>query len=79
MDDYKEAEKIIKKLKSLKINSPYSIYLGSLLAFRQEEIDTAFDLLRKAITKDEKYKIIANNEPDLQEFQENEDFLTIIE
>lgn len=78
-DEYTEAEKIIKKLETKKINSPYSIYLRSLLAFRMEDVDAALGLLKNAITKDEKYKIIANNEPDLQELQENEEFLAIIE
>ena len=62
-----------------KINSPYSTYLRSLLAFRMEDVDAALELLRKAITKDDRYKIIANNEPDLQDLQENEEFLAIIE
>ncbi len=79
INDFKEAEKIIKKLEVKKINSPYSIYLRALLAFRQDDVDTAFGFLKKAISKDNKYKIIANNEPDLQEFQENEEFLAIIE
>ena len=79
IDDFNEAEKIIKKIETKKINSPYSIYLRSLLAFRQDDIETGFGLLKKAIAKDDKYKIIANNEPDLQDLQENEEFLTIIE
>ncbi|MEN8154723.1 MAG: hypothetical protein ABFR75_11955 [Acidobacteriota bacterium] len=79
IDDFKEAEKIIKKLETKKINSSYSIYLKALLAFRQEDIDTGLGLLTKAISKDDRYKIIANNEPDLQYLQENEEFLSIIE
>jgi len=78
-NEFIEAEKIIKKLETKKINSSYSIYLKSLLAFRMEDIDSALGLLKKAIAKDEKYKIIANNEPDLQDLQENEEFLAIIE
>ncbi|MCK4890455.1 MAG: hypothetical protein KAS97_11040 [Candidatus Aminicenantes bacterium] len=78
-DDYTEAEKTIKKLETKKINSPYSMYLRSLLAFRMEDVDAALGLLKKTIAKDDKYKIIANNEPDLQELQENEEFLAIIE
>ncbi len=77
--DEKESEKIIKKLEEKKINSPYSIYLKALFAFSQEDIDAGLGLLKKAVAKDEKYKIIANNEPDLQDLQENEEFLTIIE
>ncbi len=79
IDDVKESEKIIKKLEAKKINSSYSIYLKALFAFSQEDIDAGLGLLKKAIDKDEKYKIIANNEPDLQDLQENEEFLTIIE
>ncbi len=78
-DEYAEAEKTIKKLETKKINSAYSIYLRSLLAFRMEDVEATFELLKKAISKDEKYKIIANNEPELQDLQENEEFLAIIE
>jgi len=77
--DEKESEKIIKKLEAKKINSAYSIYLKALFAFSQEDIDSGLGLLKKTISKDERYKIIANNEPDLQDLQENEEFLTIIE
>ena len=72
-------EELIKKIEAKKINSPYSIYLMALLAFSQEDIDAGMGLLKKAISKDERYKIIANNEPDLQDLQENEEFLAIIE
>lgn len=78
-DDFKEADKIIKKLETKKVNLPYLIYLRSLLAFKQGDVDVALELLKKTISMDEKYKIIANNEPDLQDLQENEEFLTIIE
>jgi len=44
-----------------------------------EDVEASFELLKKAISKDEKYKIIANNEPELQDLQENEEFLAIIE
>ena len=77
--DEKESERIIKKLEVKKINSPYSIYLKALFAIGQEDIDSGLGLLKKAIAKDERYKIIANNEPDLQDLQENEEFLSIIE
>ena len=78
-DDFNEAEKTIKKLETKKVNSPYLIYLKSVLAFKQGDVDVALELLKKTISRDGKYKIIANNEPDLQELQENEEFLTIIE
>ena len=78
-DDFNEAEKTIKKLETKKVNSPYLIYLRSVLAFKQGDVDVALELLKKTISRDGKYKIIANNEPDLQELQENEEFLTIIE
>ena len=77
--DDKESEKIIKKLEVKKINSAYSIYLKALFAISLEDIDAGLGLLKKAIAKDEKYKIIANNEPDLKDLQENEEFLSVIE
>jgi len=78
-EDYKEAEKVVKKLESRKVNSPYSVYLRALLSFRQNEIDEGLALLKKVISKDARYKIIANNEPDLHTLHENEEFLAIIE
>lgn len=78
-DDFEEAQKIIRKLETKKVKTPYLIYLKSLFAFKQDDIDVALELLKKTISMDERYKIIANNEPDLQELQENEEFLTIIE
>jgi len=77
--DFRETDKVIKKLETKKINSPYSIYLKSLAAFGQEDVEAGMGLLKKAVAKDDRYKIIANNEPDLQSLQENEDFLAIIE
>ncbi len=79
IDDIDEAEKIVKKIETKKINSSYSIYLRSLLAFRQDDVEAGMGLLKKTIAKDNRYKIIANNEPDLQDLQENEEFLAIIE
>ena len=42
-------------------------------------MEAGMGLLKKVVAKDGRYKIIANNEPDLQSFQENEEFLAIIE
>jgi len=74
-----ETENIMKKINEKKINSAYYLYLKAIHSFKQDEEETALDLLKKAVTKDKKYKITAYNEPDLLDFHENEKFLAIIE
>ncbi len=74
-----KVEDMIKKINTKKPNSPYFLYLQAIFNYKNNEEEAALDLLKKAISKDEKYKIIAHNEPDLQDLQENEKFLAIIE
>ncbi len=78
-EDQTEYEKILKKIETKKISSPYLDYLKSINAYKNGDEATTLSLLKKAIAKDEKFKIVAHNEPDLKELQENEEFLAIIE
>ncbi len=53
-------------------------YLLSIVYLKKEDIDNSLEYLKKAVKKDQYYKIIAHNEPDFDSLFENEEFAAII-
>ncbi len=78
-NNLKEAEKTIFSLAKKKSNTPFFLYLQSLLHLKKEEIDTSLDLLEKCVKKDSNFKVLAYNEPDFEKMFENERFNSIVE
>jgi tetratricopeptide (TPR) repeat protein len=62
-----------------KYSDPYIYYLISLTYIKQEDEENALQYLKKCISKDDYYKVIAHNEPDFESLSDNSDFLAIIE
>lgn len=78
-NDLEEAEKTILSFSKKKSNTPFFLYLQSLLHLKKEEIDTSLDLLEKCVKKDNDFKVLAYNEPDFEKMFENERFNSIVE
>jgi tetratricopeptide (TPR) repeat protein len=57
----------------------YVNYLLSIVYLKKEDINNSLEYLKKAVKKDQYYKIIAHNEPDFDSLFENEAFAAIIE
>ena len=69
-------------LNHLEINGykdSYVSYLLSIIYLKKEDSDNSLEYLKKAVEKDEYYRIIAHNEPDFDSlFEKNEEFAAII-
>ena len=77
--NFNRALELLETLSEKKYQEAYVNYLLSLVYLKKKEISTAMDYLKKAVEKDNDYKIIAHNEPDFEHMFENETFLAIIE
>lgn len=66
-------------LEKKKSKDPYLYYLKALISIKQENQASALKHLKKCVSKDDSYKIIAFNEPDFDSLLENEEFLALVE
>ena len=66
-------------LEKNKYNDPYLSYLLSIVYLKKEDTEMSLKYLKKCISKDDFFKVIAYNEPDFSPLFENENFLSMIE
>jgi predicted Zn-dependent protease len=62
-----------------KASDPYVQYLLSLAYAKQDDEEKALQYLKKCVSKDDHYKVIAHNEPDFESLSENSEFQALIE
>ncbi|MCK4836903.1 MAG: tetratricopeptide repeat protein [Candidatus Aminicenantes bacterium] len=66
-------------LEKKKYKDPYVFYLMASVYVKQDDQTNALKYLKKCVSKDDSYKIIAYNEPDFDSVSENEEFLSLVE
>lgn len=59
-------------------NDPYLFYLLALVHIKKEDHVTGLKYLKKCISKDDFYKVIAHNEPDFEPLKDNGEFLSLV-
>lgn len=74
-----KAQELLEPLGKKKFKEPYVNYILSIVYLKKKDIPTSLEYLKKAVKKDESYRIIAHNEPDFDELFDNEEFLSIIQ
>jgi len=77
--DLDQALKYFQDLEEKKGNTdPYLFYLLALVYVKKENHEIALKYLKKCISKDDFYKIIAHNEPDFEPIADNGEFLSLV-
>ncbi|MCU0287279.1 MAG: hypothetical protein MUF15_12905 [Acidobacteria bacterium] len=77
--DFDKAQELLESLGKKKYKETYVNYLLSIVYLKKKDIPASLECLRKAVKKDESYKVIAHNEPDFDELFDNEDFVAIVQ
>lgn len=77
--EYDKALERFDYLEEKKYDDPFLDFLMSLVHLKLGDMETSMGYLRTAIEKDEFYKVIAYNDPDLDPLSENEEFASLIE
>jgi tetratricopeptide (TPR) repeat protein len=77
--NFDRALELLSHLEKNGYKDSYVNYLLSIVYLKKEDIDSSLEYLKKAVNKDQYYKIIAHNEPDFDRLFENEEFTAIID
>lgn len=77
--NFEKAQEILEPLGKKKFKEPYVNYLLSIVYLKKRDIAASLEHLKKAVKKDESYRIIAHNDSDFDELFENEEFHSIIQ
>jgi tetratricopeptide (TPR) repeat protein len=59
-------------------SDPYLFYLLALVYIKKEDYKTGLEYLKKCVSKDDFYKVIAHNEPDFEPLKDNGEFLSLV-
>jgi tetratricopeptide (TPR) repeat protein len=77
--NFARAQELLEPLAKKKFKEPYVNYLLSIVYLKKKDIPASLEHLKKAVKKDESYRIIAHNDSDFDELFENEEFHSIIQ
>lgn len=77
--NFDKALEFLEPLGKKKFKEPLVNYLLSIIYLKKRDISASLEHLKKAVKKDESYRIIAHNESDFDELFENEEFHSIIQ
>ncbi|MCX6584507.1 MAG: hypothetical protein NT166_30420 [Candidatus Aminicenantes bacterium] len=76
---FDKAQEFLEPLGKKKFKEAYVNYLLAIVYLKKRDIAASLEHLKKAVKKDESYRIIAHNESDFDELFENEEFHSIIQ
>ncbi|HLP47195.1 MAG TPA: tetratricopeptide repeat protein [Candidatus Kapabacteria bacterium] len=77
--NFDKAQELLESLGKKKYKESYVNYLLSIVYLKKKDIPASLEYLKKAVKKDESYKIIAHNESDFDELFDNEEFISIVQ
>lgn len=76
---FDKAQEFLEPLGKKKFKEPYVNYLLSIVYLKKKDVAASLDHLKKAVKKDDSYRIIAHNDSDFDELFENDEFHSIIQ
>ncbi|MDQ1352931.1 MAG: hypothetical protein QG657_3237 [Acidobacteriota bacterium] len=77
--NFDKAQELLEPLIKKKFKEPYVNYLMSVVYLKKKDIPASLEHLKKAVKKDESYRISAHNDSDFDELFENDEFHSIIQ
>ena len=79
LKNFDKAQELFEAIGKKKYKESYVNYLLSIVYLKKKDIPASLEHLKKAVKKDESYRIIAHNEPDFDELFDNEEFISIVQ